>query len=141
MSKNCLFVHKVCLHMYGKNSVKYKSTEIYNKLQRTLNFKVLDQSRPKTKSLINEYSWKYTIITNKTQTYFNYRPAIYHLLSFILYSLYTFLYMLYIHYIILPLLSLLFLVLFFSFSFFSLSLYIFFFSVCFIFHWLRNFWI
>ena len=124
MSKNCLFVHKVCLHMYGKNSVKYKSTEIYNKLQRTLNFKVLDQSRPKTKGLINEYSWKYTIITNKTQTYFNYRPAIYHLLSFILYSLYTFLYMLYIHYIILPLLSLLFLVLFFSFSFFF-SVYIF----------------
>ena len=114
--------------MYGKNSVKYKSTEIWNKLQRTLNFKVLDQSRPKTKSLINEYSWKYTIITNKTQTYFNYRPEIYYLLSFILYSLYTILYILYIHYIFIILFFLFFLFFFLFSSFplvFFLSVYIF----------------
>ena len=54
-SKNSAFVPNICTATYGKNSVKYKSTQIWNELQRNLNIDLLDQSRPKTKNLVLEY--------------------------------------------------------------------------------------
>ena len=53
--KNCWFAPNVFIDTYGKNSVKYKSTKICNELQRIFNLDLLDQSRPKSKNLINEY--------------------------------------------------------------------------------------
>ena len=43
---------------YGKTSVKYKSTQIWNELVQHLNLDLLDQSRPKTKNLFIEYFLK-----------------------------------------------------------------------------------
>ena len=44
---------------YGKNSVKQKSTQIWNDLvQHNLNLDLLDQSRPKTTNLFIEYLFK-----------------------------------------------------------------------------------
>ena len=57
-SKNCMFIHKGCTDTYGKNLIKYQSTQIWNKLQRNLNLDLLDQSKPKTKKLIIEYFLK-----------------------------------------------------------------------------------
>ena len=53
--KTACFIPQVCIDVYGKNSGKYKSTEICNELQRLLNLDLLDQTRRKAKNLIIEY--------------------------------------------------------------------------------------
>ena len=54
-----VFVPIVCtVKAYGKTSVKYKSTQIWNELVQHLNLDLLDQSRPKTKNIFIEYFLK-----------------------------------------------------------------------------------
>ena len=55
-----VFVPNVCtVETYGKTSVKYKSTQIWNELVQHLNLDLLDQSRPKTKNLFIDYFFRY----------------------------------------------------------------------------------
>ena len=56
--KNCVLAGNVCTDTYGKNSVKYQFTKIWNELQRNLNLDLLDQSKTKGKNLIIEYFLK-----------------------------------------------------------------------------------
>ena len=54
-----VFVPIVCtVKAYGKTSVKYKCTQIWNELVQHMNLDLLDQSRPKTKNLFIEYFLK-----------------------------------------------------------------------------------
>ena len=51
-----VFVPNICtVKTYGKTSVKYKSTQIWNELVQHLNLDLLDQSRPKTKYIYIKY--------------------------------------------------------------------------------------
>ena len=55
-----VFVPNICaVEIYGKTSVKQKSTQIWNELvQHNLNLNLLDQSGPKTKNLFTEFFLK-----------------------------------------------------------------------------------
>ena len=55
-----VFSPNVCtVKTYDKNTVKQKSSQIWNELvQHNLNLDLLDQSRPKSKNLFAEYFFK-----------------------------------------------------------------------------------
>ena len=49
------FVPKVYTETYGKNSIKYQSTKLWNHLQQTLKVDLKQQSRAEAKKIISEH--------------------------------------------------------------------------------------
>ena len=52
---NSIFVPKVYTETYGKNSIKYQSTKLWNHLQQTLKVDLKQQSRAEAKKIISEH--------------------------------------------------------------------------------------
>ena len=52
-SKNCVFISNVCTDTYGRNSVKFQSTQVWNELPKTIRPK-----QTKSKNFIIEYFLK-----------------------------------------------------------------------------------
>ena len=52
---NFIFVPKVCTETYGKNSIKYQSTKLWNNLNQILQIDLLQQTRGDAKKLISEH--------------------------------------------------------------------------------------
>ena len=54
-TQNSLFVPKVQTETYGKNSIKYQSTILWNNLQRILKIDLQQKSRMETKEIVSQY--------------------------------------------------------------------------------------
>ena len=52
---NSIFVPKVHTETYGKNSIKYQSTKLWNNLQQISQMDLLQQTRADTKKLVSEH--------------------------------------------------------------------------------------
>ena len=52
---NSIFVPKVHTETYGKNSIKYQSTKLWNNLQQILQMDLLQQTWADTKRLVSEH--------------------------------------------------------------------------------------